>query len=92
MQKPQNTNNKLSLVDRVICRTPVFTLNDECITKFEELKVLIKDASPEFHKLVGSLNLNDVNKTKKLFTPSGNTLIEQNTERHRLEGLLVLLY
>lgn len=48
--------NHLNLLNTVICRTPVFGINDDQKTRWTELKELIKESSPEFYNLIAEYN------------------------------------
>lgn len=54
--------NKSSLVifPKIVCRTPVFSL--ECVfeDKWESLKQLIEDSSPEFYELIKDFNASEI--------------------------------
>lgn len=45
-------NPLMKLMNTIICRTPVFGVNDDLQTRWPELKELIKDASPEFQRII----------------------------------------
>jgi len=42
----------LNLMDTVVCRTPVFSINDHQKPCWHQLKELIKESSPEFYRVV----------------------------------------
>ena len=48
---------KLKVLDTVICRTPVFSVNDKLEEKWHELKILISEASPSFYQIIKQIDL-----------------------------------
>jgi hypothetical protein len=51
----------LSFDTEIICRTPAFSLQDEIVEKFDELKAMIKESSPSFYQIICTLKAADLN-------------------------------
>ena len=51
---------KLSLDTEIICRTPAFSIYDEIADNLEELKGMIKEASPSFFQIICDLKKEDL--------------------------------
>jgi thiopeptide-type bacteriocin biosynthesis protein len=47
----------LNLMDTVICRTPAFGIDDNQKTRWQQLKELVKESSPEFYKVIAEQDL-----------------------------------
>ncbi|OJW16876.1 lantibiotic dehydratase [Mucilaginibacter sp. 44-25] len=50
----------VKLHNKAICRTPVFTINDIFHDKWNELKNLIAEASPEFYNLIKDIEISKI--------------------------------
>ncbi|WP_345951241.1 thiopeptide-type bacteriocin biosynthesis protein [Mucilaginibacter sp. PAMB04274] len=51
---------KIQLFQKAICRTPAFSPTDILADKWEELKRLIYDASPDFHTLIKDIPFHEI--------------------------------
>ncbi|RKR80549.1 thiopeptide-type bacteriocin biosynthesis protein [Mucilaginibacter gracilis] len=54
---------KLKLLDISICRTPAFSMQDEFKSQWENLKEMIREASPTFYQIIKNLNDEDIENT-----------------------------
>ena len=52
---------KLKLLNLILCRTPVFSPDDQLDEKWEELKNLITESSPSFAEIINQINPSDLN-------------------------------
>ena len=52
---------KLKLLNLILCRTPVFSPDDQLEEKWEELKSLITESSPSFAEVISQINPLDLN-------------------------------
>jgi lantibiotic biosynthesis protein len=50
----------LKLMDTIICRTPVFGIEDDLQSRWPELKELIQESSPEFHRVIAESEAEDM--------------------------------
>jgi thiopeptide-type bacteriocin biosynthesis protein len=57
----------LELQNLVLCRTPVFSLEDNLTDKWSELKTIIGDSSPDFYKIIESVDANELVKLQEKF-------------------------
>jgi hypothetical protein len=55
----------LSLLNQVICRVPVFSVNDQLDTNWDKLKVLINDSSPGFYSLIEDVSFPELERLDK---------------------------
>ncbi len=56
---------KLNLLDIVICRTPVFSVDDTIEEKWQELKTLISEASPSFYQTIEHIDFPSIETANK---------------------------
>jgi hypothetical protein len=54
------SNMKIKLIDKIICRTPAFYLNDNMAEVWEELKQKIRESSPAFFEIIASVNADEL--------------------------------
>jgi thiopeptide-type bacteriocin biosynthesis protein len=43
-----------------LCRTPAFTEEDELFSKWDDLKLMIRDSSPEFYRIIKDKRINEL--------------------------------
>jgi thiopeptide-type bacteriocin biosynthesis protein len=55
----------LKVLDIVICRTPVFSVNDNMEEKWQELKTLISEASPSFYQAIENIDFPSIKTANK---------------------------
>lgn len=53
---------RLQLTETLICRTPAFGINDDLQNHWPKLKDLIKEASPEFYRMIAGLDYDQFTK------------------------------
>jgi thiopeptide-type bacteriocin biosynthesis protein len=51
---------KIKLINKVICRTPAFYINDKMADVLEEFKLKIKEASPAFFEFIASIRAEEL--------------------------------
>ena len=56
-------NMKLKLLDFSLCRTPAFSTGDELKEKWEELKKMIREASPSFYPIIKDLSPGELSRS-----------------------------
>src|ERR1700744_1766506 len=63
-------NTHLKLMDTIICRTPVFAIEDDLATCWPTLKELIRESSPEFYRVIAEWGYEQVAKNDEKATLS----------------------
>lgn len=56
---------KLNILDMILCRTPAFSLEDDPGARWQDLKSLIRDASPSFYRVIADLNAEELKTADK---------------------------
>jgi thiopeptide-type bacteriocin biosynthesis protein len=56
---------KLKVLDILLCRTPVFSVKDDLEDRWQDLKILISQASPSFYKVIENLNFHELETADK---------------------------
>ncbi|QEM06203.1 hypothetical protein DIU31_022775 [Mucilaginibacter rubeus] len=51
---------KLKVLDMPLCRTPVFSVTDDLKERWQNLKILISQASPSFYKIIENLEFHEL--------------------------------
>jgi hypothetical protein len=56
---------KLNILDIILCRTPAFSLEDDLGERWQDLKLLIRDASPSFYQVIADLTAEELKAADK---------------------------
>lgn len=56
---------KLKVLDMPLCRTPVFSAKDDLEERWQDLKILISQASPSFYKVIENLDFHELETADK---------------------------